>query len=126
MAVCGSCDARDGERIRSRELSRTGLARVCGDLRLSGGWVADGCVERAQRTHTEEFYEVNDFSLEMAPLNRELLAWERIYNTVRPHQPSATSPHINSSLAGYPTKKRSCVTHLLDEYMGFTLYRFSL
>ena len=39
MAVCESCDARDGERIRSRELSRTGLARVCGDLRLSGGWV---------------------------------------------------------------------------------------
>ena len=37
MAVCGSCDARDGERIRSRELSRTGLARVCGDLRLSVG-----------------------------------------------------------------------------------------
>ena len=27
MTVCGSCDARDGERIRSRELSRTGLAR---------------------------------------------------------------------------------------------------
>ena len=46
----------------------------------------NGCVERAQRTHTEEFYEVNDFSLEMAPLNRELLAWERIYNTVHPHQ----------------------------------------
>ncbi len=44
MAVCGSCDAGDGERIRSRELSRTGLARVCGDLRLSGGWVADGAV----------------------------------------------------------------------------------
>ena len=45
MAVCGSCDARDGERIRSRELSRTGLARVCGDLRLSGGGsVADGAV----------------------------------------------------------------------------------
>ena len=44
MAVCGSCDARDGERIRSRELSRTGLARVCEDLRLSGGWVADGAV----------------------------------------------------------------------------------
>ena len=44
MAVCGSCDARDGERIRSRELSLTGLARVCGDLRLSGGWVADGAV----------------------------------------------------------------------------------
>ena len=46
----------------------------------------NGSVERAQRTHTEEFYEVNDFSLEMAPLNRELVAWERVYNTVRRHQ----------------------------------------
>ena len=54
----------------------------------------NGCVERAQRTHTEEFYEVNDFSLEIAPLNRELLAWERIYNTVRPHQaPGYLTPH---------------------------------
>ena len=40
MAVCGNPDARDGERIRSRELSRTGLARVCEDLRLSAGWVS--------------------------------------------------------------------------------------
>ena len=29
--LCGSCDARDDERIRSRELSRTGVARVCSD-----------------------------------------------------------------------------------------------
>ena len=33
-ALCGSCDARDGERIRSRGLSRTGVARVCGDVVL--------------------------------------------------------------------------------------------
>ena len=46
----------------------------------------NGCVERAPRTHTEEFYEVNDFSLQVAPLNRELMAWERVYNTIRPHQ----------------------------------------
>ena len=46
----------------------------------------NGAVERAQRTHTEEFYEVNDFSLDVATLNQELLAWERTYNTVRPHQ----------------------------------------
>ena len=39
MAVCGDCDARDGERIHRRELSRTRVARVCGDLRLCG-WVA--------------------------------------------------------------------------------------
>ena len=28
MAVCGDCDARDGERIHSRELSRTRVARA--------------------------------------------------------------------------------------------------
>ncbi len=46
----------------------------------------NGCVERAQRTHTEEFYEINDFPLQMPALNQELLAWEQVYNTVRPHQ----------------------------------------
>jgi transposase InsO family protein len=46
----------------------------------------NGCVERAQRTHTEEFYEVVEFSLKVAALNQELLAWERTYNTIRPHQ----------------------------------------
>ena len=38
MAVCGSCDARDGERIRSRERSRTGVARVCVDVGSVAGW----------------------------------------------------------------------------------------
>lgn len=46
----------------------------------------NGQVERANRTHTEEFYEVTPFSLSIAELNRELQAWERTYNTVRPHQ----------------------------------------
>jgi len=34
----------------------------------------------------EECYEVTPCSLPIADLNRELEAWERIYNTVRPHQ----------------------------------------
>ncbi|MDP2726698.1 MAG: integrase core domain-containing protein [Dehalococcoidia bacterium] len=46
----------------------------------------NGCVERAQRTHTEEFYEVTEFSLQVAALNRELRVWEHTYNTIRPHQ----------------------------------------
>ncbi|MGH7360787.1 MAG: integrase core domain-containing protein [Candidatus Methylomirabilales bacterium] len=46
----------------------------------------NGRVERAQRTHTEEFYEVTPCAPELAALNRKLQAWERIYNTVRPHQ----------------------------------------
>lgn len=46
----------------------------------------NGGVERAHRTHTEEFYEVTDSSFDLAQLQGELLEWERIYNTVRPHQ----------------------------------------
>lgn len=46
----------------------------------------NGCVERSNRTHTEEFYEVHDFSFDIKVLNLELHAWETIYNTVRPHQ----------------------------------------
>ncbi len=46
----------------------------------------NGCVERAQRTHTEELYEITDFSLDIATLNQELLAWEHTCNTIRHHQ----------------------------------------
>jgi transposase InsO family protein len=46
----------------------------------------NGHVERAHRTHTEEFYEVTESSFDLAELKTELLEWERIYNTIRPHQ----------------------------------------
>lgn len=46
----------------------------------------NGRVERANRTHTEEFYELTPCALSLAQLNAELQAWERTYNTVRPHQ----------------------------------------
>jgi putative transposase len=46
----------------------------------------NGHVERAHRTHIEEFYEVADLSWTVAELNRQALAWEQVYNTVRPHQ----------------------------------------
>jgi len=46
----------------------------------------NGHVERAQRTHTEEFYEVTNTSFEIKELNQALLKWEMVYNTVRPHQ----------------------------------------
>jgi transposase InsO family protein len=45
-----------------------------------------GAVERANRTHTEEFYEVSDAEPELAAFQVALLAWERVYNTIRPHQ----------------------------------------
>ena len=46
----------------------------------------NGCVERAHRTHTEEFHEVVDSDFTLADISPKLLEWERVYNTVRPHQ----------------------------------------
>jgi len=46
----------------------------------------NGGVERAHRTHTEEFYEVTDSTFDLAELREKLLEWEHIYNTIRPHQ----------------------------------------
>lgn len=46
----------------------------------------NGCVERAQRTHTEEFYEIYDGDLGLPSLNDALTQWEWTYNHIRPHQ----------------------------------------
>lgn len=63
-----------------------------------------GGVERAHRTHTEEFYEVTDSSYEIADLRQKLLAWERVYNTIRPHQ-----------ALGYLTPEKYLTQHLRKE-----------
>ena len=64
----------------------------------------NGAVERANRTHTEEFYQVTACSLQMKTLNRELRHWEKIYNTVRPHQALGylTPQHVQRQLAPPP------------------------
>lgn len=46
----------------------------------------NGHVERAHRTHQEEFYEVEDLPDTIGELRQKLRAWETVYNTVRPHQ----------------------------------------
>lgn len=46
----------------------------------------NGHVERANRTHTEEFYEVENCSWTVSELNHQLLQWEHTYNFIRPHQ----------------------------------------
>jgi transposase InsO family protein len=46
----------------------------------------NGYVERANRTHTEEFYEVTDSSFDLPNLRSELAHWQTVYNTIRPHQ----------------------------------------
>jgi len=47
---------------------------------------------RANRTHTEEFYELTDAETGLASLQAALRDWETVYNTVRPQQ-----------ALGYPT-----------------------
>lgn len=46
----------------------------------------NGCVERGNRTHREEFYDVYDLDWTVAGLRPDLLDWEGVYNTIRPHQ----------------------------------------
>jgi putative transposase len=46
----------------------------------------NGHVERANRTHRQEFWELYDGALELPPLQAALREWEETYNHVRPHQ----------------------------------------
>ena len=46
----------------------------------------NGQVERSNRTHAEEFYEVTDTEFDLPSLNSVLLQWEQIHNTFRPSQ----------------------------------------
>jgi putative transposase len=69
----------------------------------------NGQVERANRTHTEEFYEVTPCSLSIAELNRELESWERTYNTLRPHQALGyLTPQEFLAQSASPRKELEC------------------
>jgi putative transposase len=46
----------------------------------------NGYVERSNRTHTEEFYEVTDCEFDIESINKALIEWEKVYNLIRPHQ----------------------------------------
>jgi len=43
-------------------------------------------VERSNRMHWEEFYEVEEIAILLEGHNRQLEEWNRIYNYIRPHQ----------------------------------------
>jgi len=70
----------------------------------------NGHVERAQRTYTEGFYEVPDVGLEISELNKALLEWEKVYNTIRPHQAlEYLTPQ--QFLEQYQQKRREVMCH---------------
>ena len=68
---------------------------------------------------------MNDCSLEMAALNRELRQWEKTYNTVRPHQSLGYLTPCNFFSGGIPNERSECVTHLLDEFTNLICARTS-
>jgi transposase InsO family protein len=71
----------------------------------------NGHVERAQRTHTEEFYEVTDCSFELADLTTALREWERVYNTVRPHQSLGYLTPKEYLQCHHPTLRKEVMCH---------------
>ena len=50
----------------------------------------NGHVERAQRTHTEEFYEVTEASFEIRELNQALLEWEKVHPSKKDYPTSSS------------------------------------
>jgi transposase len=45
-----------------------------------------GRVERAHRTHLEEFYAFHELEGDLVQLNKDLRGWEWVYNNIRPHR----------------------------------------
>ena len=45
-----------------------------------------GYVESANKTHRQEFYEVEDIGLRLEEHNKQLEEWDKTYNYIRPHQ----------------------------------------
>lgn len=43
-------------------------------------------VERVNRTHREEFYEVENIDLKLEEYNQQMEQWDKTYNFIRPHQ----------------------------------------
>lgn len=70
----------------------------------------NGAVERAHRTHNEEFYQVTPESWSVPALNRQLQAWEQTYNCVRPHQALGyLTPQ--QFVTGWQSKRRESECH---------------
>lgn len=69
-----------------------------------------GYVESANKTHRVEFYEVEDIALSMEEHNKQLEAWDRTYNTIRPHQSLAYQTPAEYYKAWLKTHPQSTVS----------------
>jgi transposase InsO family protein len=84
----------------------------------------NGRVERAQRTHTEEFWECYDGDLELPAVRQALRRWEHLYNTFRPHQALANLTPLEYLQQCHPADAPpSSVSHVPNEYTQLTINR---
>ena len=67
-------------------------------------------MERVQRTHTEEFYEVTDASFEFGEFNQTLMKWEKLYNTMQSDQALGYLTPLEF-LNKYQHKEREVIYH---------------
>ena len=68
----------------------------------------NGHVERAHRTHHEEFYQVIPQCWDLLQVNRQLLAWEHTYNTFRPHQALGYATPLEFLQRHHKSKSKKC------------------
>src|SRR3989337_2999119 len=80
----------------------------------------NGHVERAQRTHSEELWERYEGGLDLPSARPALRAWERLYNTFRPHQALAQRTPAEYLTQCHPemAPKPLSVSYVVDEYRG--------
>ena len=72
----------------SKKTSRTPVGSRGSAVRYSPA-ITQACKatsRRSNRTHREEFYEVEDIELSLEGHNRQLEEWNKTYNYIRPHQ----------------------------------------
>jgi putative transposase len=62
----------------------------------------NGCVERDNRTYREEFYDCTTAPPTVSGLRKPLRRWDRIYNTIRPHQSLGYLTPAESLIANFP------------------------
>jgi len=79
-------------------------------------------VERAHRTHAEEFYDLYDGDLDLASINRALHRWERVYNTIRPHRSLAKLKPAEHLRLRHPQAAPNLrtVSYVLNPYIRLT------
>jgi hypothetical protein len=66
-------------------------------------------VERAHRSHVQEFYDYYAGELSVAAVNQALRAWELTYNTVRPHRALKLKSLLGYLRAEHPERAPHCL-----------------